>query len=139
MDAMASIVKCATGEFIKFIVVGFSNFLVSYATFLVLISLMFKTSWSAGLAQAISYSAGIVWSFYWNGRWTFRVNSLQRSTFVRFLLWQLTLLALSSILIAVWVNQSSLAAGIIWILVMGPVTLLNFTGTRWFVFRRPSK
>lgn len=119
-------------------VVGISNFLVSYVTFLTLIALIPKTSWSAGMAQAVSYSAGIVWSYYWNGRWTFRVDSQQDGAFVRFLLWQVALMILSSVSIATWIGQSSLSPGIIWVLVMGPVTVLNFVGTRRFVFRRPA-
>lgn len=118
-------------------IVGLSNFLVSYVTFLFFIAILPKSSLSAGMAQALSYSAGIVWSYYWNGRWTFRMNFRQGSTFMRFLLWQLTLMAISSISIGVWVDRSSLAPGITWVLVMIPVTVLNFVGTRQFVFRRP--
>lgn len=118
-------------------IVGLSNFLVSYVTFLFFIAILPKSSLSAGMAQALSYSDGIVWSYYWNGRWTFRMNFRQGSTFMRFLLWQLTLMAISSISIGVWVDRSSLAPGIIWVLVMIPVTVLNFVGTRQFVFRRP--
>jgi len=126
----------SAGEFARFMIVGLSNFLVSYVTFLFFIAILPKSSLAAGMAQALSYSAGIVWSYYWNGRWTFRMNFRQGSTFMRFLLWQLTLMAISSMSIGVWVDRSSLAPGIIWVLVMIPVTVLNFVGTRQFVFRR---
>lgn len=126
----------AAGEFARFMIVGLSNFLVSYVTFLFFIAILPKSSLAAGMAQALSYSAGIVWSYYWNGRWTFRMNFRQGSTFMRFLLWQLTLMAISSMSIGVWVDRSSLAPGIIWVLVMIPVTVLNFVGARQFVFRR---
>lgn len=126
----------SAGEFARFMIVGLSNFLVSYVTFLFFIAILPKSSLAAGMAQALSYSAGIVWSYYWNGRWTFRMNFRQGSTFMRFLLWQLTLMAISSMSIGVWVDRSSLAPGIIWVLVMIPVTVLNFVGARQFVFRR---
>ncbi len=118
-------------------VVGISNFLVSYVTFLALIALTPKATWSAGMAQAVSYSAGIVWSYYWNSRWTFRVDSQQGGAFFRFVLWQVALMILSSFSVAAWVGESSVAPGTVWVLVMGPVTVLNFVGTRQFVFRRP--
>jgi len=124
-----------TGEFARFMIVGLSNFLVSYVTFLFFITILPKSPLSAGIAQAVSYSAGIVWSYYWNGRWTFRMHSTQGNAFMKFLLLQLLLMIISSFSIGVCVNQSSLAPGIIWVLVMCPVTVLNFLGTRHFVFQ----
>ena len=128
--------KHAAAEFAKFMIVGLSNFVVSYGTFLAFVAIFSKSALSAGMAQAVSYSAGIVWSYYWNGRWTFGIQSTNGNTFMKFALLQVTLMVISSISIGMWVAQSGLAPGIIWILVMVPITILNFVGTRQFVFRR---
>jgi putative flippase GtrA len=136
MDPEYTMARIAASEFARFIGVGFSNFLVSYGTFLGLVALFPRSSYSAGLAQAISYSAGIAWSYYWNRRWTFSVRDPQTGAFTRFVIWQLALMVISSFLIGTLAGQSKILPWMIWLLVMGPITVLNFVGTRCFVFRR---
>ncbi len=55
-------------QFVKFAVVGVSNTVVDFLVFQLL---NLTLGWSY-IAQVIGYSAGILNSYFWNSRWTFR-------------------------------------------------------------------
>ena len=58
--------------FLRFAAVGATNAALSYAVLCLLLVILSDHPWRAGLAQAVSYAAGTVWSFFWNRTWTFR-------------------------------------------------------------------
>jgi putative flippase GtrA len=125
--------KIFTPFLIKFIIVGFSNMIIGYIVFTV-----FYNSILTGLAfpsQCVSYGSGIFWSFFWNKNWTFSEKNKSWSAFFPFLVLQITLLILSATLISIAADNLSWDINIIWFLIMALITLINFTFSKYMVFR----
>lgn len=119
----------------RFLLVGVTNFLVSYAVFLLAMWALPALAVRAMVAQALSYAAGIGWSFLWNRRYTFQSAGPANAQFRRFLVLQLALLACSSLAIGWLVDGAGLSAHVAWFAVMTIVTLANYTLSRRWVFR----
>jgi putative flippase GtrA len=117
---------------LRFIIVGLSNTVISYLAFIGLHRLLE----TAFFAQAIAYAAGICWSYAWNSRWTFGQAAYSRAQFVRFVVAQLSLLALSALLIGVAVDGLRLHATASWLAVMALITIVNYLVTKRWVFGR---
>ena len=66
----------------KFIVVGLSNTALSFAVFMAATAWLPAFAGRAAAAQAISYGAGILWSFMLNGAWVFNDHGGQRTQVV---------------------------------------------------------
>ena len=78
---------------VKFGAVGLLNTAIDLSLYFLL------THWiglGAVLAKGISYSAGVLNSFYWNKTWTFRSKISTRTTLVPFILVNLTGLAINT-------------------------------------------
>jgi len=131
-------------QFIKFLTVGLSNFVI---TFGILNLLMLLTGITSGFYYsifiAISFACGVINSYIWNKRWTFEQgNKLEKKEFSKFLIITLITfglnIGLASALVNlvgpignispyVWANISALAAA-------GFTTLINFFGYKYLVF-----
>ncbi|MEF2966094.1 GtrA family protein [Paenibacillus sp. M1] len=127
-------------QFAKFNMVGVINTAIDFACFALL------TEWGAehGIAQIFSYSAGMVNSFLMNRRYTFddrrMANTNRRGPdakrFIRFVALNLIVLALSLVLLRLMsffpeVHVLLAKAGVTFVTV-----ILNFYGSRKWVFRR---
>jgi putative flippase GtrA len=119
----------------RFLLVGATNFLVSYAVFVLAMWALPALTVRAMVAQALSYAAGIGWSFLWNRRFTFQSAGPASAQFRRFLVLQLALLAASSLAIGGLVDGAGLSANAAWLAVMTLVTLINYRLSRRWVFR----
>ncbi|MFO1430625.1 MAG: GtrA family protein [Candidatus Competibacteraceae bacterium] len=117
---------------IYFLMVGATNTVVSYLVFL--LGCHFWFAGSALFAQPLSYGAGIVWSYIWNRKWTFQSSAGVGREFTRFIIVQIILLFLSTGLIYWIVDRGNMNASIGWVLVIGPITALNFFLTKTLVF-----
>lgn len=146
-------------QFSRFIVVGCTNFAVSFVVFylfynyLKLSELLFGVlgptgdhlqralqefgaeSADATLANIIGYSAGIINSFVWNKLWTFKARHETVSQFGRFLLLNLACLLLSSLSLFIFIDSLGFLYGPVWFITMGMVTVINFAVSRYWVFR----
>ena len=86
----------------KFAVVGVANTLIDYGVFALLAQVL---SVNVYLSQVIGYSCGILNSYVWNRSWTFQSESKFFSpALVRFLVLNLTMLALSTGLLALFLK-----------------------------------
>ena len=145
-------------QFSKFLVVGLSNFAISFAVFYFLynywklsglfyrllgpagkdletfILRMGATSLDATLANIFGYTAGIINSFIWNRIWTFKVKQAIGSQFGRFLALNLFCLVLSSAALFLFTDFLGWAYLPVWFFTMGVVTLLNFFISKIWVF-----
>ena len=117
---------------LRFCAVGASNAVVSYTLFWVGIE---RLALSAAAAQAIGYSAGILWSYAWNRTWTFGYRGTVGQSLAAFTLVQLVALASSVAAIGLAVDGLSLPATPTWLTVMAVVPILNFLALRRWVFR----
>lgn len=117
----------------KFIVVGLSNTALSFALFMAATAWLPAFTGRAAAAQAISYAAGILWSFMLNGAWVFNDHGGQR-TFLRFLALQLLLLGATSLAIQLADNQLPGWHAVCWLAIMAVSTVANFLLMRKWVF-----
>lgn len=130
---MLNIYRFMESSLFRFIVVGISNTLISYLVFVLLYYLVFISN--AWVSQLFSYGAGIVWSFYWNRKWTFESQGNTLSRFVLFLLLQISMLLLSSYAIHILVDVVDHNPTLSWVGVMAVITLFNYMGSRYWIFR----
>jgi len=121
------------GSFVRFLVVGVSNTIISYLVFISMYSIIAPQN--TLLSQTASYTAGILWSFFWNRRWTFgsRKNPIRELTY--FVTVQLIMLALSLGLLHVAIDGRGYHVSASWIGVMAFVTLCNYFALRFLVFK----
>ena len=63
-------------QFIKFGVVGVSNTIVSYLinVFVLFIMKPMNVEWDFVVGNMIAFILSVLWSFYWNNRYTFKVE-----------------------------------------------------------------
>jgi putative flippase GtrA len=123
-------------QLIRFVMVGSSNFVVSFLTFQSFLIITDDFQMRLAAAQATSYGAGLIWSFIWNRRYTFRSFGPWSIQFLKFLIIQLFLAGMSAFII--WLIADflfHLQATLSWFIVMGPITILNFYLTRKYVFK----
>ena len=120
-------------SFYRFIVVGISNTIISYLTFIIAYHFIVKSN--TIISQILSYSAGIVWSFIWNRRWTFKSKKSMSKEFLLFVLTQVVMLVLSTALLYLIVDRYHYPASISWVCVMAIITILNFVMLKIVVFK----
>lgn len=144
-------------QFSKFIVVGFSNFAISFAVFYLLyrwklsgvfyglfgqagkglediILQLGATSLDATLANILGFSAGIINSFIWNKLWTFQVKHETAAQLGRFLALNFFCLILSSASLFFFTDSLGWSYLPVWFITMGIVTLVNFAVSKYWVF-----
>ena len=119
---------------IKFAVIGVINTLVDWGVFALLSLIPFfkETAW---LTEAISYSCGLLSSFFLNRRFTFKSQvKLFSMRGLRFVIANLLVYGLTTLgiyLVASWLDVSNTLAK----LIVTPLTgILNFVLSRLFVF-----
>lgn len=121
---------------IKFGIVGVMNTAVDALVFTMLAAL----GTPALIAQVISYSCGVLNSYWWNGRWTFRDARRQgaNNELMRFVITNLIVLALSSLILILSDN----ILGLNLVISKAAATLLgmilNYIASRYWVFRAVS-
>ena len=120
-------------QLFKFIIVGISNAIVSYAVFFVVYG--FVLFGDAFVSQCLSYAAGILWSFIWNKNWTFSRTRHGRDAFIPFVTVHVMLLFLSAVSLRIAHEHLNWNINIIWVCVMAVITLMNFGATKHLVFK----
>ncbi|MET3942450.1 putative flippase GtrA [Paenibacillus sp. PvP094] len=121
---------------IKFGIVGVVNTAVDALVFTMLAAL----GAPALIAQVISYSCGVLNSYWWNGRWTFRDARRQgpNNELLRFVTTNLIILVLISLIL--FLSNHILG----WNLVISKAAatllgmILNYIASRYWVFRAVS-
>lgn len=120
-------------QFVKFLIIGLTNTAISYLVFWLSYNLFLHKN--VFLSQCCSYFAGIVWSFYWNHKWTFSSKKKRLPLFVKFMTVQISLLLLSAGIMSICSKDYFFNVNIIWLIVMGFMTLLNFLLSKIIVFK----
>ena len=117
---------------LKFLVVGVLNTGVDAGLYLAL------TRWLglAALAKAISYSAGVVNSYYWNRSWTFRSRAGGMGTLAAFGLANLAALALNAGVMHLGLNVFGLPETVAFGAATGATFAWNFALSKVVVFRQ---
>lgn len=122
-------------QFIKFCLVGLSNLVIDFSVYF-LMTRVFHLYFV--LANLISFSFAVSWSFWLNKKWTFRNDARDYQQYLKFfiinisgMIWQTTLLYLL-VTLAHW--HDLIAKGLAVVI----VTFWNFSLSRWWAFRQPA-
>ncbi|HEX7055655.1 MAG TPA: GtrA family protein [Bacilli bacterium] len=120
-------------RFIKFNVVGILNTLVDFALFF----LLNKLGVTPGVAQACSYTGGLVNSFLLNKSWTFKHNEqISAKQILLFVGVNVTSLGLSLIVLHLFISLLGWPVSISKILVTGFTMVINYAGYKKLVFSK---
>jgi len=135
-------------EFIKFGIVGVSNTLISYIIYSVSLLIFRSLNIFQGIdyliAQVLQFILSVLWSYYWNNRFVFKLEngekrSLWKSLLKTYITYSFTGLFLNTILLYLWVDIlgiNEFIAPIINLLVSVP---LNFINNKLWVFKSEKK
>ncbi|MBQ6134184.1 MAG: GtrA family protein [Lachnospiraceae bacterium] len=135
-------------QFVKFGLVGLSNTVISYVTYVIFLFIFEKAhifpEWDYLIAQGLAFVISVAWSFYWNNKYVFKEEEGEKRNIFLALLktyasYAFTGLFLNSVLSYLWVDVlhwSKLIAPIINLLVSVPV---NFFMNKLWAFRTKKK
>ena len=118
-------------KFIKFNAVGILNTAIDFVIFTVLV----KLGLDAYVSQVISYSAGVLNSYIWNSRWTFKEKGVTARRVVLFIVVNLVSLGISTGVIALCTQQFGLSEILSKVISLPFSIGVNFLGNRLFVFK----
>ena len=130
-------------QFVKFGIVGVSNSLVNYVSYVTSLLLFRRILWFGDTdylaAQIIAFVLSVLWSYYWNHRYVF-VEGGQNTNWIitltkTFAAYSFTGLLLSEALLLLWVRVvglSEFVAPILNILICLPI---NFLMNRFWAFK----
>lgn len=124
-------------RFLRFLLVGLSNALISFVVYLAMLALLPHAVGRTSLAQAIAYGAGTCWSYAWNRIWVFGSRDRVIEEGSRFLAVQVSLMLISIAAIGVAVDGLGTDPVLAWVMVMAAITILNFLLLRWWAFASP--
>lgn len=135
-------------QFMKFGLVGVSNTVISYVTYVFFLFLFESKQWFLKsdylIAQMAGFIISVLWSFYWNNKYVFKTEEGECRFWIRALVktyisYAFTGLFLNSILSFIWVEMlgiSKMIAPIINLVVSVP---LNFLINKFWAFRNTKK
>jgi putative flippase GtrA len=150
-------------QLFKFLIIGCTNFAISFVVFYLcykrlplatsllarsgtlgekiqpLLAAAGIASPDAALANILGYSLGTVNSFVWNRTWTFKNRSNTSKRFRRFVALNILCLLLSSVSMMIFVDLLHWPYGIVWVATMGFITILNFIGNKFWVFKEKTE
>mgnify|MGYP000874966741 CR=1 FL=1 len=123
-------------KFVKFNIVGIMNTLLDLGIFALL-------TWSGlgeGWSKTISYSCGVLNSYFWNSRWTFKQERQNTpKEFLLFVLVNLVSYGVARLVLSLSLTWLNIADANIRNLIATPASVLvNFIGNRLFVFKKKS-
>ena len=103
-------------QFLKFCIVGFSNTVLSYLIYVVVLKLLqpLQVSWDYITANLISFFLSVLWSFYWNSRFVFNKHSKELKSVILMLLktyisYAFTGILLTNILSYIWIEMMKMS------------------------------
>jgi len=122
-------------QFIKFNIVGILNTLVDLAVFSALTGL---AGFSDTPAKTVSYSCGVLNSYLWNSKWTFKTERKRTGKeILLFLVVNLVSYGASLAVLYACRNWLHIENSTVRNLIATPVSVvINFAGNKLFVFRR---
>jgi putative flippase GtrA len=115
---------------VRFGLVGVSNTVLGYTVFRGAHRVL-----PAAVSQALSYFVGMLWSYYWNRRWTFKSQANVASEAARFFSLQVGFLVLSASLLGVLVDHLHENPTASWLGTAVLCTVLNFVASRFWAFK----
>jgi putative flippase GtrA len=125
----------ARRQLARFLGVGTVNTAVAFVVFRGVHSALPRVPGAAAAAQASATVVAMLCSYALNRAWTFRSGASRGPEFARFVASQVAYLALSSALLELAITGLRLPTTPSWVATTGFMTVLNFLGQRFWVFR----
>ena len=120
-------------QLVKYNIVGVINTLVDFLIYQLLTYLGMKYA----IAQCISYGCGILNSYFFNSRWTFKRDGGSKKEFIYFAAVNLVSMGLSVLLLKVCYDILRINSNLISKAIVTPIVMLvNFFGSKLFVFTK---
>lgn len=136
-------IKETITQFIKFGIVGFSNVVVSYLINIgtLLILKKYNYTYDFVVGNITSFLLSVLWSFYWNNKFVFKVESTSKKDLLKkilktYIAYSFSCIILNNVLSLVWIqvfNISKYFAPIINLVVTIPI---NFLLNKLWAFRK---
>ncbi len=131
--------KTVTIQFLKFVLIGVMNTLIDLGIYTLLTAVIGVPLIPANI---VSYTCGVLNSYFWNSRWTFKQTQKRTVlTFVLFIIVNLVSLGVSTLVLSLC-NQNIHIANEFWQLIVCKVIatacslIVNFIGNKLIVFRQ---
>ncbi len=116
----------------KFLIVGGFSTILNYAIFYGLYKLI---GIYYLLSSAIGFLSGVVFGYFFNKTWTFQSKSKARMEIVKYYLVYIFSLFFSLVILRIEVEYFMINPLIANIITISITTIINFAGTKFFVFR----
>ncbi|OIO20049.1 MAG: hypothetical protein AUJ37_01350 [Candidatus Magasanikbacteria bacterium CG1_02_41_34] len=116
--------KIISPQLIRFIFVGSVNMVLSYSIFLICIYFFY---FHYTLALIVEYFFGILNSYFWNRRWTFKSDGNVKKEIRKFIFVYLVMFGLNYVLLSIFIdliNMRVFFAQMVAIIIITPVTFL---------------
>ena len=125
-------------QFLKFNVVGILNTAIDLLVFALFNSVF---GFGDALSKTVSYSCGVLNSYLWNSRWTFKKEQKRtKKEFLLFILVNIISYGASLSILFVCREWFGIENGTLRNLIATPVAVvINFLGNKLFVFRKEQK
>lgn len=132
-------------QFVKFGIVGVSNTALSYVIFISVsfcfeeLGITFDKDYL--VASIIAFIISVLWSFYWNNRFTFHqedgeTRSIGKALLKTYISYSLTGLLLNNILLWILVDRISINKTIAYMMVIIFTVPLNYLMNKYWAFKK---
>lgn len=131
-------------QFVKFGIVGVTNTVISYVLYAGSLLIMKNYEILPGfdylIAQVIAFVLSVLWSFYWNNKYVFKIGdgegrSIWKSLIKTYISYSFTGLFLSAILLILWVRVFGISEFLAPILNLMISVPLNFIINKFWAFK----
>lgn len=119
-------------QFVKFGLVGVSNTLITAGVIALLLKVFLLSDLQANL---VGYAAGLVNSFVWNRRWTFRSKSKIKDTVLKFMLIFVVSYVVQWGVVSLLLRISNVEPYVCHLLGMVVYTVFNFLLNKFYTFK----
>lgn len=119
-------------QFVKFGLVGVSNTLITAGVIALLLEVFLLSDLQANL---VGYAAGLVNSFVWNRRWTFRSKSKIKDTVLKFMLIFVVSYVVQWGVVSLLLRISNVEPYVCHLLGMVVYTVFNFLLNKFYTFK----
>jgi putative flippase GtrA len=125
----------ARRQLARFLGVGLINTAVAFVVFREVLAALPRVPGAPAAAQGSAWVVSMLCSYLLNRRLTFRSAAARGPEFARFVASQLAYLAVSTTLLEAGISGLHLPATPTWVATIGFMTVLNYLGQRYWVFR----
>ena len=128
---MIKLIK-SNSQFIKFIIIGFSNLAISLLTYYILVLLNINYQ----ISNIFAFILGSINGYFWNKKWVFKKNGDIKATLIKFYISYIFTWLISAVLLYLWIDIFKISAFIAPILNLFITTPINYILNKIWVFKK---